>query len=107
MSDKTSYGQNDGRAFIDGFNSAGVVHNDAQGYLTTSTIVTLDISNGAITSEKLANDISYEGLFKVNNIDNDSVDSQVANKKYVDDQIEIIKGGIPQETVDTLTEIAA
>ena len=105
MSGQTSYGQNDGSAFIDGFNSVGVVHNDSQGYLSTSLIVTGDISDNAITSEKLAIDISYNGLFKVNNIDNASVDSQVANKKYVDDQITEIRGGVPQVTVDTLKEL--
>ena len=106
MSGQTSYGQNDGSAFIDGFNSVGVVHNDAQGYLSTSKIVAEDISANAITSDKLANDISYNGLFKVNNIDNVSVDSQVANKKYVDDQITEIRGGVPQVTVDTLKELS-
>jgi hypothetical protein len=106
MSGQTSYGQNDGSAFIDGFNSVGVVHNDSQGYLSTSLIVTGDISDNAITSEKLAIDISYNGLFKVNNIDNASVDSQVANKKYVDDQITEIRGGVPQVTVDTLKELS-
>ena len=106
MSGQTSYGQNDGSAFIDGFNTVGVVHNDAQGYLSTSKIVAEDISANAITSDKLANDISYNGLFKVNNIDNVSVDSQVANKKYVDDQITEIRGGVPQVTVDTLKELS-
>ena len=102
---QTSYGSYDGRVFIDGFNSGGVVHNDSEGYLTTRKIVTVDISDNVITSEKLANDISYNGILTVVDCSGGSF-NQVANKGYVDDQITEIRDGIPQETVDTLKELS-
>lgn len=56
------------------FTTAGVVHNDATGNLSTSLI----------GSDDMALDISYNGVFKVKDITVSSVDTQVANKGYVD-----------------------
>jgi len=71
----------------------------------TGVIVGSNISSNTITAGLLANDISYNGLLKVRDCSG-GVDTQAANKKYVDDQITEIKGGIPQIDVDTLKEIA-
>ena len=118
------------------FTTAGVVHNLANGDLTSSLIVAADISNNAITTSKildsnvtsakiadsnvttskiaanaitadlLAIDISYNGVLKVRDCSGGSVATQAANKKYVDDKIQEIRGGVPQSSVDTLTELA-
>ena len=86
------------------FTTAGVVHNLANGDLTSSLIVTADITSNAITAGLLATDISYNGLLKVRDCSG-GVATQAANKKYVDDQISILTINAPV-VLDTLKEIA-
>ena len=43
-----------GTVSIDGFTTAGVVHNDASGNLSSSLIVNADITNATISNAKLA-----------------------------------------------------
>ena len=66
--------------------TSGVVHTDTSGNLASSLIVTADITNANVTSDKLALDISYNGILKVVDCSGGSV-NQVANKGYVDSQI--------------------
>ena len=117
------------------FTTAGVVHNLATGDLTSSLIVAADISNNAVTTAKitdanvtadklaanavttakiasnaitaglLAIDISYNGVLKVIDCSGGSVETQAANKKYVDSKITDLVGLAPA-TLDTLAELA-
>jgi hypothetical protein len=104
-----------GTVSLSGLNSVGVVHNDASGNLSTSLIAEADISDiavtsakiadNAVTAEKLANDISFNGLLKVVDCIG-GVDSQVANKGYVDSKVSDLVGLTAPATLDTLSEIA-
>ena len=89
------------------FTTAGVVHNLANGDLTSSLIFAADISSNAITESKLALDISYNGTFKVKDITGDSVTTQVANKGYVDTKVSDLVGLTTPASLDTLSEIAS
>src|SRR5205814_783162 len=83
---------------INSLNTAGVVHNDAIGNISTFLIVDADIENGVITNDKLANISSNDipntlvlrdgiGNFVTNMISiNGTVTNptDVATKEYVD-----------------------
>ena len=101
---------------IDGFSTAGVVHNSATGLLSTSLIVDADIAAATITNDKLATISSFDiagdivvrdgtGNFATNMITLDgtpTLPTDAVTKAYVDAAIELgISAKIPCIVVST------
>ena len=67
-------------------NSVGVVHNDANGDLSTSQIVAADITNATITSDKLASSLDLSGNPTAPTQDASNNSTRIATTAFVKEQ---------------------
>jgi hypothetical protein len=85
---------------------AGILHTDNRGLFSSSSLVTTDIANGAITSEKIADSIALTGKPTAPTAPTSTNDNQIATTSYVKNIISDLMGGA-SGSLDTLQELAA
>lgn len=86
----------------------GVLHTDISGNVVSKLIDTSAMSDGSITSVKLASNIDLSGIPTVATAPNGTSTTQIATTEFVKTAIDaVLGGGSLSTTLDSLSELAA